>query len=63
MARITDDEVRILNRKISKIYEELWEETGDELFRISCEKTMRCGEVIKGKDEKGSITIATIHFV
>lgn len=53
MARITDDEVRILNRKISKIYEELWEETGDELFRISCEKTMRCGEVIKGKDGKG----------
>lgn len=53
MARITDDEIRILNRKISKIYEELWEETGDELFRISCEKTMRCGEVIKGKDGKG----------
>lgn len=53
MARITDDEVRILNRKISKIYEELWEETGDELFRISYEKTLRCGEVIKGKDGKG----------
>jgi len=53
MARITDDEVRILNRKISKIYEELWEETNNELFRISCEKTMRCGEVIKVKDGKG----------
>lgn len=53
MARITDDEIRILNRKISKIYEELWEETGDELFRISYEKTLRCGEVIKGKDGKG----------
>lgn len=53
MARITDDEIRILNQKISKIYEELWEETGDELFRISYEKTMRCGEVIKGKDGKG----------
>ena len=53
MARITDDEVRILNRKISTIYEELWEETSDELFRISYEKTMRCGEVIKGKDGKG----------
>lgn len=53
MARITDDEVRILNRKISKIYEELWEETGDELFRISYEKTVRCGEVTKGRDGKG----------
>ena len=53
MARITDDEVRILNQKISKIYEELWEETGDELFRISYEKTMRCGEVVKGRDGKG----------
>ena len=53
MARITDDEIRILNQKISKIYEELWEETGNELFRISYEKTMRCGEVIKGKDGKG----------
>lgn len=53
MARITDDEVRILNRKIANIYEELWEETGNELFRISYEKTMRCGEVIKGKDGKG----------
>lgn len=53
MARITDDEVRILNRKITNIYEELWEETGDELFRISYEKTMRCGEVFKGKDGKG----------
>lgn len=53
MARITDDEIRILNRKITKIYEELWEETGDELFRISYEKTMRCGEVVKGKDGKG----------
>lgn len=53
MARITDDEIRILNQKISKIYEELWEETGDELFRISYEKTMRCGEVVKGKDGKG----------
>ena len=53
MARITDDEIRILNRKITKIYEELWEETGDELFRISYEKTMRCGEVTKGRDGKG----------
>ena len=53
MARITDDEIRILNRKITNIYEELWEETGDELFRISYEKTMRCGEVFKGKDGKG----------
>ena len=53
MARITDDEIRILNRKITKIYEELWEETGNELFRISYEKTMRCGEVVKGKDGKG----------
>ena len=53
MARITDDEVRILNRKIANIYEELWEETGNELFRISYEKTMRCGEVFKGKDGKG----------
>ena len=53
MARITDDEVRILNQKISKIYEEIWKETGDELFRISYEKTMRCGEVVKGRDGKG----------
>ena len=53
MARITDDEIRILNRKITKIYEELWEETGNELFRISYEKTMRCGEVVKGRDGKG----------
>ena len=53
MARITDDEIRILNRKITKIYEELWEETGNELFRISYEKTMRCGEVLKGRDGKG----------
>lgn len=53
MARITDDEIRILNQKISKIYEDLWEETGDELFRISYEKTMRCGEVTKGRDGKG----------
>lgn len=53
MARITDDEVRILNRKISTIYEEIWQETGDELFRISYEKTMRCGEVVKSKDGKG----------
>ena len=53
MARITDDEIRILNRKIAKIYEELWEETGNELFRISYEKTMRCGEVVKGRDGKG----------
>lgn len=53
MARITDDEIRILNQKISKIYKELWEETGNELFRISYEKTMRCGEVFKGKDGKG----------
>ena len=36
-----DDEVRILNRKIAGIYEELWEGTGDELFKISYEKTMR----------------------
>lgn len=48
-----DDEVRILNRKIAGIYEELWEGTGDELFKISYEKTMRCGEVIKGRDGKG----------
>lgn len=48
-----DDEVRILNRKIAGIYEELWEGTGDELFKISCEKTMRCGEVLKGTDGKG----------
>lgn len=53
MARITDDEVRILNQKISKIYEEIWKETGNELFRISYEKTMRCGEVFKGKNGKG----------
>ena len=49
----TDDEVRMLNRKIAGIYEELWEGTGDELFKISYEKTMRCGEVIKGRDGKG----------
>jgi hypothetical protein len=49
----TDDEVRILNRKIAGIYEELWEGTGDELFKISYEKTMRCGEVVKGTDGKG----------
>ena len=48
-----DDEVRILNRKIAGIYEELWEGTGDELFKISYEKTMRCGEVLKGTDGKG----------
>lgn len=48
-----DDEVRILNRKIAGIYEELWEGTGDELFKISYEKTMRCGEVVKGRDGKG----------
>ena len=48
-----DDEVRILNRKIAGIYEELWKGTGDELFKISYEKTMRCGEVIKGRDGKG----------
>lgn len=48
-----DDEVRILNRKIAGIYEELWEGTGDELFKISYEKTMRCGEVVKGTDGKG----------
>lgn len=48
-----DDEVRILNRKIAGIYEELWEATGNELFRLSYEKTMRCGEVIKGRDGKG----------
>jgi hypothetical protein len=48
-----DDEVRILNRKIAGIYEELWEATGDELFKISYEKTMRCGEVVKGRDGKG----------
>lgn len=48
-----DDEVRILNRKIAGIYEGLWEATGDELFKISYEKTMRCGEVIKGRDGKG----------
>lgn len=53
MARVTDDEVRILNKKISAIYEELWEATGDELFKISYEKTMRCGEVVKGTDGKG----------
>jgi len=49
----TDDEVRILNRKIAGIYEELWEGTGDELFKISYEKTMRCGEVVKAKNGKG----------
>lgn len=48
-----DDEVRILNRKIAGIYEELWEATGNELFRLSYEKTMRCGEVLKGTDGKG----------
>lgn len=48
-----DDEVRILNRKIAGIYEELWEATGNELFRLSYEKTMRCGEVVKGTDGKG----------
>jgi hypothetical protein len=48
-----DDEVRILNRKIAGIYEELWKAAGDELFKISYEKTMRCGEVIKGRDGKG----------
>lgn len=48
-----DDEVRILNRKIAGIYEELWEAAGNELFKISYEKTMRCGEVIKGRDGKG----------
>lgn len=48
-----DDEVRILNRKIAGIYEELWKGTGDELFKISYEKTMRCGEVVKGRDGKG----------
>lgn len=53
MARVTDDEVRILNKKISAIYEELWEATGDELFKISYEKTMRCGEVVKAKNGKG----------
>ena len=48
-----DDEVRILNRKISNVYGELWEATGDELFKISYEKTMRCGEVVKAKNGKG----------
>lgn len=53
MARVTDDEIRILNNKIAGIYEELWESTGDELFRLSYEKTLRCGEVIKAKNGKG----------